>query len=135
MKKKPRAEFDYRFDKNNEIMLVRWKDNNICTIATNHDSHEPLGTVKRWYTEKKEKVDVHISHAFQNYNKSMGGVDELEQSISLYRISIHDGVEHVPEKLPTRVRCFICHIRGRWGCKKCKKTLCIEKSYFANFYS
>ncbi|CAH2108217.1 unnamed protein product [Euphydryas editha] len=38
---------------------------------------------------KEEKVDVHTSHAFQNYNKSMGGVDELDQSISLYRIRIH----------------------------------------------
>ncbi|CAH2084571.1 unnamed protein product [Euphydryas editha] len=132
----------------------------------------------------------------------MGGVDELDQSISLYRIRIHskkwrwllftymidmamanawsmqviakeepmdqllfrrsvaryylrqstqrniarpsssnieglrlNGVEHVLEKLPTRVRCFICHIRGRWGCKKCKKILCIEKSCFANFHS
>ncbi|XP_013193343.1 piggyBac transposable element-derived protein 3 isoform X2 [Amyelois transitella] len=202
MMKKSRAVYDYRFDKNNEILLVRWKDNSICTMATNYDSYEPLGLVKRWCPEKKEKAEVTIPHLFQNYNKGMGGVDELDQSISLYRIGIHgkkwwwvlftymidmtianawrlhvlakedpmdqllfrrniaryylrhsiqkqntrpsssnidglqlDGKNHVPEKLVKRVRCVVCHNRSRWGCKKCKKTLCIEKSCFADFHS
>lgn len=118
----------------------------------------------------------------------MGGVDEMDQSISLYRIGIHskkwwwvlftymidmaisnawrlhvhsredtmdqllfrrniarfylkqspqrhsarpstsnieglqlDGTDHVPEKLPKRVRCVICHNRSRWGCKNARK--------------
>ncbi|GBP69400.1 PiggyBac transposable element-derived protein 1 [Eumeta japonica] len=57
--KKSRAEFDWRFDKNNEILLIRWKDNSICTIAMaiNYDSYEPI--------------------------------DEMDQSISLYKIGIH----------------------------------------------
>ena len=47
MKKLPRAEYDYRFDKSNEITIVRWKDNNIVTIASNFDHVEPLGKVKK----------------------------------------------------------------------------------------
>lgn len=31
-----------------------------------------------------------------------------------------DGADHVPEKLPQRVRCVICHDRNRWICKKRK---------------
>ncbi|CAH2096407.1 unnamed protein product [Euphydryas editha] len=45
------------------------------------------------------------------------------------------GADHVPEKLPKRVRCAVCHKRSRWGCKKCKKTLCIEKPCFESFHS
>lgn len=202
MMKKTRAEFDYRFDKSNELLLVRWKDNSICTMATNYDSYEPVGTVKRWCPEKKQKADMKIPHLFQNYNRGMGGVDEMDQSIALYRIGIHgkkwwwvlftymidmtisnawrlhvlakdetmdqllfrrsiarfylkqtpqrlsarpsssnidglqlDGADHAPEKLPKRVRCVVCHNRSRWGCKKCKKTLCIEKPCFTTFHS
>lgn len=202
MRKMSRAEFDYRFDKSNEILLVRWKDNSICTMATNYDSFDPLGTVRRWNSEKKQKMEMKIPLLFQNYNKGMGGVDEMDQSISLYRVGIHgkkwwwvlftymidmaisnawrihvasrdnsmdqllfrrniaryylsqvsqkhiarpsssnveglhlDGFDHVPEKLPNRVRCVICHNRCRWGCKKCKKTLCIEKSCFEKFHT
>ncbi|KAJ8909335.1 hypothetical protein NQ315_013451 [Exocentrus adspersus] len=41
MNKKERGSFDYRFDKNNEILLVKWKDNSVCSIATNYDHVEP----------------------------------------------------------------------------------------------
>lgn len=60
MKKESRAAFDYRYDKNNEVLLVRWKDNSVCTIATNFDTIEPMGTVKRWCPIKREKADVNI---------------------------------------------------------------------------
>ncbi|XP_022827111.1 piggyBac transposable element-derived protein 3-like [Spodoptera litura] len=89
MKKKERASYDYRFDKNGEILLVRWKDNSVCTMATNYDAIEPFGTVKRWCPIKKDKTDVAIPRLFQTYNKNMGGVDELDQSISLYRVAVH----------------------------------------------
>lgn len=88
MKKKPRAEYDYSFDTKNEITMVRWKDNNVVTMGTNFDDIEPLGKVKRWCKIRKQKVDVNILKMFVNYNKGMGGVDQMDQSISLYRISI-----------------------------------------------
>lgn len=88
MRKKPRAEYDHRFDKTNEILMVRWKDNNVCTIGTNYDTVEPLGKVKRWCTTRRQKVDVDIPHVFQSYNKGMGGVDQMDQSIGLYRVGL-----------------------------------------------
>ncbi|CAK1592870.1 unnamed protein product [Parnassius mnemosyne] len=201
MKKKERAAFDYSFDINNELLLVRWKDNSVCTIATNYDYFEPMGTVKRWCPEMRQKTDVRIPLLFENYNKGMGGVDELDQSISLYRIGIHgkkwwwvlftylldmavsnswrlhvmskddpmdqllfrrslaryylrqetlkrarpssslieglpqDGSSHYPRKLEKQLRCVICHARVRWECKKCLKTLCVEKSCFEKFHT
>lgn len=88
MKKQPRASYDYRFDTKNEITIVRWKDNNIVTMGSNFDDIEPLGKVKRWCNERKQKVDFNIPKLFINYNKGMGGVDQMDQSISLYRVAI-----------------------------------------------
>lgn len=201
MKKLDRATYDYRFDKKGEILLVRWKDNSVCTMATNYDTIEPLGTVKRWCPIKKEKIDVAVPRLFQTYNKNMGGVDELDQSVSLYRIAVHgkkwwwmlftymidmavsnawrlhvmcndnpmdqlmfrrhiarfylrqgeqkksrqaasiveglpqDGVGHYPRKIEKQLRCVVCSSRVRWQCKKCLKTLCVEKVCFENFHT
>lgn len=88
MKKKPRAAYDYRFDTKNEIVIVRWKDNNVVTMGSNYDYLEPLGKVKRWCNIKKQKVDVNIPRLFVNYNSGMGGVDQMDQSVSLYRVCI-----------------------------------------------
>uniref|UniRef100_A0A2H1WKY0 SFRICE_026837 n=1 Tax=Spodoptera frugiperda TaxID=7108 RepID=A0A2H1WKY0_SPOFR len=38
MKKSERVQFDYRFDTMNQVLLVRWKDNSVCTIGTNFDT-------------------------------------------------------------------------------------------------
>lgn len=200
MKKEERASYDYRFDKQNEILLVKWKDNSVCTMATNYDTIEPLGAVKRWSSTQRQKIDVNIPKVFQSYNKHMGGVDELDQSISLYRIAVRgkkwwwalftyiidmaianawrlyvmshndsmdqllfrrsiaryylrqytqnrarlssslvlglpqDGIGHYPKKLEKQLRCVLCHARVRWQCKKCLKTLCIEKQCFETFH-
>lgn len=75
MKKRPRAEYDYRFDMENEISIVRWKDNNVVTIGTNYDTIEPLGKVKRWCKLLKQKVEFEVPRLIINYNKGMGGVD------------------------------------------------------------
>lgn len=201
MKKKNRADFDYRFDKVNQILFVRWLDNSVCTMGSNYDNVLPLGKVKRWSAVEKKKVDVGIPHLFQNYNKGMGGVDQADQSISLYRTAIrgkkwwwvlftymldlavanawrlhnltndtkldqlqfrryiarhylrqteseilrptasivpslqHDGRGHFPQKLSQQLRCVICHNKARWQCKKCVKTLCIERGCFEKFHS
>uniref|UniRef100_A0A2H1WNE6 SFRICE_039594 n=1 Tax=Spodoptera frugiperda TaxID=7108 RepID=A0A2H1WNE6_SPOFR len=79
MKKKPRAEYDYSFDTKNEITMVRWKDNNVVTMGTKSGQSQ---------TMVQQKVDVNIPKMFGNYNKGMGGVDQMDQSTSLYRISI-----------------------------------------------
>lgn len=88
MKKQLRADFDYRFDTKNEILIVRWMDNNVVTIGTNFDDLEPMGKVKRWCSSQKQKIDVNMPNLLVNYNKGMGGVDQMDQSISLYRVAI-----------------------------------------------
>jgi hypothetical protein len=63
------------------LLFVRWNDNNIVTMATNYDSVDPVGKVKRWFTVEKAKVDIPQPLLFQTYNSSMGGVDLLDPQL------------------------------------------------------
>ncbi|KAJ8934301.1 hypothetical protein NQ318_000867 [Aromia moschata] len=83
-----RGVFQQVYDEKNNLLFVRWKDNNIVTMVTNHDTIEPLGKVKRWSSAEKQKVDVPQPHLFGSYNSSMGGVDLLNQAVNNYRVSV-----------------------------------------------
>jgi hypothetical protein len=88
MDKNERGSCDHRFDTNNELLVVKWKDNSVCSMATNHDFIEPFNNVKRWSRAKKESIAVKQPLVFQHYNAGMGGVDLNDQSTNNYRISI-----------------------------------------------
>nr|CAI5855414.1 unnamed protein product [Callosobruchus analis] len=88
MEKKKRGTYDHSFDNKNEILLVRWKDSSVCTMATNYDNVEPLRKVKRWCKTKKEKTDIQQPNVFQTYNRGMGGVDNNDQGVNKYRIAV-----------------------------------------------
>lgn len=201
--KKQRGVYDWRFDTQNEIVCVRWKDNSVCTMISNYDSIQPIKKIKRWSKEAKKKVDIEQPNLFTTYNTSMGGVDIMDQAISNYRISIrgkkwwwvlftyfvdlsvvnawklhclstenpmtlllfrrtiarcylsesasqpkrrgppsskpsglqYDGTGHFPKKIPKQLRCCYCRSRVRWQCKKCQKTLCVEKSCFELYHT
>jgi hypothetical protein len=77
-KKKVRGYFESVYDADSVLLFVRWNDNNIVTMATNSDSVDPVGKVKRWFTVEKAKVDIPQPLLFQTYNSSMGGVDLLD---------------------------------------------------------
>lgn len=88
MEKMNRATYESSFDTKNEILLTRWNDNSVCTMATNYDTVAPIQKVKRWCKEKKEKVDLDQPNVFRSYNRGMGGVDANDQGVNNYRIAI-----------------------------------------------
>ncbi|XP_030753599.1 piggyBac transposable element-derived protein 2-like [Sitophilus oryzae] len=88
MDKEERGTYDYRFNCENNLLIVKWKDNSVCSMASNHDFIEPLNYVKRWSRAKKEITTVQQPLVFQNYNAGMGGVDLNDQATNTYRISI-----------------------------------------------
>lgn len=201
--KNERGFYDWRYDSNNELICVRWKDNSVCTMMSNYDAIEPIQKIKRWSKVDKKKIDIEQPHLFSTYNSGMGGVDLMDQAISNYRICIRgkkwwwvlftymvdlsisnawklhslcnenkmplllfrrhiartylrestrqlkkrgppsstltglqfDGSGHFPQKLSKQLRCCCCSARIRWQCKKCQKTLCIEKSCFEVFHT
>lgn len=86
MKKKDRGYSDHRFDKNNEILCVKWHDNSVVCLLTNFDTVEPFVKVNRYSKKEKAKVAVNQPRLIHNYNKNMGGVDKHDWLISKYPI-------------------------------------------------
>ncbi|KAK9695841.1 Transposase IS4 [Popillia japonica] len=86
--KQQRGTFDYQFDKCNDLLVVRWVDNNVVNIISNYDTIEPLQKVKRWSKRQKQFIDVSQPLLYKTYNNRMGGVDLSDQSVTTYRIGI-----------------------------------------------
>ncbi|KAG8226269.1 hypothetical protein J437_LFUL004826 [Ladona fulva] len=88
LEKFPRGYNDYKFESNNEIFIVRWKDNKCVAVATNFDTLEPTVQVMRWCKEKSAKAFVPRPALINNYNKYMGGVDMHDWLLEKHAIAI-----------------------------------------------
>lgn len=88
MKKEDRGMLDFRFDEKNSIFAVTWKDDNNVKVLSNHEATEPMQSVTRWSSERKERVKVYQPKCIATYNKWMGGVDRMDWSINKNRIRI-----------------------------------------------
>eukprot|EP00066_Takifugu_rubripes_P027785 XP_011617051.1 PREDICTED: piggyBac transposable element-derived protein 3-like [Takifugu rubripes] len=71
-----------------EKLLVRWKDNNIVTVATNMDEKYTESSVKRWNRHRSAFDNVQQPKCISRYNEHMGGVDLHDLQVSRYHISI-----------------------------------------------
>ena len=58
MDKMKRGTYDYRFDLENKIFAVTWKDNKSVALASNFDRIERLATTKRRSKELKEDGSI-----------------------------------------------------------------------------
>lgn len=70
----------------NEIVVVRWNDNSIVTVASNHLLPEPMHRVKRYDRKNEKIVTVQMPHPIYEYNQLMGGVDLFDNATNNYRI-------------------------------------------------
>lgn len=88
MKKKNRGEVASELDKQNGIILVRWVDNNVVTIASTSDGVSPMGSVKRYSKVEKKNINILRPCVIGKYNSSMSGTDLMDENISRYRIGL-----------------------------------------------
>lgn len=100
LKKKSRGTFEYVTSEDNSIMLCKWHDNNVVTVASNYNKVYPLNEVKRFSQKEKKYIFVAQPNLVKYYNENMGGVDRADQNISLYRTSIRGKKWYFP---------LICH--------------------------
>jgi hypothetical protein len=70
------------------IVLVKWYDNRPVTLASNFIGVGAVDDVRRWDKSSRSFVMVRRPEIVNRYNTSMGGVDKLDQLISLYRTFI-----------------------------------------------
>uniref|UniRef100_A0A667X9S4 PiggyBac transposable element-derived protein domain-containing protein n=1 Tax=Myripristis murdjan TaxID=586833 RepID=A0A667X9S4_9TELE len=71
-----------------EKLLVRWKDNNIVTVATNMEEKYTETSVKRWNRHRRAFDNVQQPKCISQYNEHMGGVDLHDLQVSRYYISV-----------------------------------------------
>ncbi|KRY99483.1 PiggyBac transposable element-derived protein 3 [Trichinella zimbabwensis] len=83
VKKKYRGFFDHVC--NGTVYVCRWNDNAVVTLASNHLTHHPIGSVQRYSQSQKKHVKIRMPEIVRRYNTSMGGVDILDKLLSSYR--------------------------------------------------
>lgn len=88
MQKTPRGTYDYAYDKGSGLIVVRWNDNNIVNVVSNQYGVQPEQTASRWSRAERERIRVQQPFAIRHYNRTMGGVDRMDQNVELYRTGI-----------------------------------------------
>lgn len=88
LKTKSRGFYDYVSSSDNSIVVVKWVDNSIVTLASNNNVVFPTVTAKRYSQAEKIKIIVQQPNLIKKYNDNMGGVDRADQNMGLYRTSI-----------------------------------------------
>ena len=88
MARKPRGTMDYRYDSTNKIVVTRWNDNSVVTLASNCQVVNPVGKAK-WYSGKESKIiEIDEPYVVRYYNQNMGGANRMDKNISFYRIPV-----------------------------------------------
>lgn len=72
-----------------DIHVTKWVDNAVVSVASTVYGVDPATTALRYSSVEKKKIEVPRPLVVAKYNKSMGGVDRMDENISLYRIGIH----------------------------------------------
>ena len=70
------------------IFCVTWNDNGPVTILSNVHANLPYTQVKRWDSIQRNYIKINRSNCITEYNKHMGGVDSLDNQVSVYRIDV-----------------------------------------------
>ena len=86
MEKLERGASDVINDKNSNLMLVRWKDNKVVTIASTFIGKMPLRKAHHYVKAQNGRGEIDQPQNIFLYNKGMRGVDCLNQNISSYMI-------------------------------------------------
>lgn len=88
MAKRTRGSYDSIIDKNDGIIIVRWVDNSVVTVASTCFGLEPVANVRRFSQAEKKHIQVQRPDLISKYNNYMGGTDRMDQNIAQYRIGI-----------------------------------------------
>ncbi|XP_040067151.1 piggyBac transposable element-derived protein 3-like [Ixodes scapularis] len=88
LKKLGQCAHDHRMDNAKRLAVVRWFDRKAVTLVSNFVSVEPVGHVKRYDRKAKVHIDVPRPDIVAVYNSFMGGIDQHNYHVSLYKYTI-----------------------------------------------
>ncbi|KAH8025984.1 hypothetical protein HPB51_015289 [Rhipicephalus microplus] len=86
IRKDERGRIDIKVTEARDVALVRWKDNNLVTVASTQVCTGEPKAVSRWSSSKKEHIEVECPQAILEYNRHMRGVDKLDFIMLIYLI-------------------------------------------------
>ncbi|XP_068246836.1 piggyBac transposable element-derived protein 3-like [Palaemon carinicauda] len=75
-------------EKLNKIMVCRWMDNAVVSVASTVHTNNASSKVRRYSQSEKRNVEVDCPKIVQEYNQHMGGTDRQNQNVNKYRIGI-----------------------------------------------
>lgn len=110
MKKANRGSYDYAKISDQNIIAVKWNDNNVVCLISNFAGVAPIHSVKRYSQKEKKNLQVEQPHLIYMYNANMGGVDRSDQNMSLYRTSIRGKKWY----FPLLVHCIDMALQNAW---------------------
>lgn len=90
MDKMARGTYQSTISKEDGVLIVKWKDNAVVTVGSNCSSVDPVSSVKRFSQSEKKFIQIPRPFLVGEYNRSMGGVDRLDQNVAEYRINIRN---------------------------------------------
>ena len=64
------------------LTAIRRKDNKVVNGLSTYTGKESMQCVKRFCHSAKKKVNIEQPTIIREYNKSMGGVDRMDQNIA-----------------------------------------------------
>ncbi|XP_040072993.1 piggyBac transposable element-derived protein 2-like [Ixodes scapularis] len=88
LKKKGRGSSDCLVSGDGQVVVTRWMDNRVVTLASNFVAVENEETARRWSKADKCFLDIKRPAVVGAYNRSMGGVDKVDFLVALYRTTI-----------------------------------------------
>ena len=88
MKKQARGISDVVNDKKSNVTLVRWKDNKVVTVASSLYGKKPMKRARRYIKDQGSRVEIDQPNAISFCNKTVAGVDRMDQNIGAYMVNI-----------------------------------------------
>ena len=88
LSKEGRGSFDSSVLKDPKIVAVCWFDNRPVTLASTFIGPLPIQKVQRWDRASKSHKEVDRPFIVDQYNRSMGGVDQLDAFVAQYRFQV-----------------------------------------------
>ncbi|KAK3777017.1 hypothetical protein RRG08_008872 [Elysia crispata] len=110
LNKRERGSFDFRHDREDDLIVCSWNDNSVVTLASNNDNVEPLA---KTYL-KLLKVQEHLPPVVRTQQaKRQKVVPEV----------CHSGIGHHLRSMPKQRRCNLCGKKANMLCGACNVPL------------
>ncbi|KAJ8941650.1 hypothetical protein NQ314_010294 [Rhamnusium bicolor] len=88
MKNTSKGTCDYILTEDKNVVVTRWMDNSVVTVAFTVYTDLPVSNASHYSASEKKKIGIPRPNCIGNYNEFMGGTDQMDANINVYKIGI-----------------------------------------------